>query len=72
MVLSERRLSLFVPAAGAVGSLVDGAAAVSVVVGLGTEVGVPAAAGASVLLPLVEAGGGFFLRLKTAGVSGWW
>lgn len=48
VVLSDRRLSLCVPAVGAVGSLLDGAAALSVAVGLGSAavVGV-----ASVLVP---------------------
>lgn len=52
------------------GSLLEGAAAVSVGVGLGTEVGVPSVtAGVSVLVPAVPEGSVPFLRLKTILVS---
>lgn len=78
VVLSDKRLSLlFIPAAGAaaaggaVGSLLVGAGAVSVGVGFGSVLGVPvvAVAGASGLV--LSAGGGFFLRRKTAFCLAW-
>lgn len=65
VVLSDRRLNLCVPAAGAVGSLAEGAAALSVAVGLGSAAGVGLA---SSLVPE----GSFeplVLRLMTGAVS---
>ena len=62
----QTRMSYFslisLPAGAVVGSLVEGAAAVSVAVGFGWSVGVaPLVPGASVLVPAVPEG---FLRLK--------
>lgn len=66
MVLSDRRLNLCVPAAGAVGSLVVGAAALSVAVGLGSAAGVGVA---SVLVAEGSVEPLPVLRLMTEAVS---